>query len=525
MWRKRLLLHKNIMNEMKCQEQNYKTASEYAWHEMQTASKSDRARKITYMASEQSEWETVLANMMLKEQEHPDSTGWDYDKWATAWRGQSLCGWVSWYLRAIGGDNKMSRAGGTFCKGKMCIACAEAKSRIEENRITDVLNALQMQKLSRDGTTYAYIALTLDGGKNVTGAELPERIDAMLKAFDRLTKDRSIKGICKGGIRNLEITRHNTETYRRKNPETGKWEKIKDEWYGTYHPHYHIVMLVNQNYFKGKRYLSREKWLEIWRRCMKDSTITNISVKRTENIHQAVKYNAGGLLKHDTAEEEGLRTGNIDYDGETYRDIITATKNRRMKSYFGNVKDIARYIREKTEAELDTEDRKAELYELYEGKRQGAKVEVRKASDETKTAEEWRSDFQRKSMIDKASRKAELECREAEANAEWKAKERAYKTLPEKEKEKRKAEYRTKERTMNEMYQKPVNLDKATITGNINTEIIVQYAYILIEKKYHKKHCTWQSVMKTLPKLKNKATAHRLADAVEALKAGKEYTE
>lgn len=95
---------------------------------------------------------------------------------------------------------------------------------------------------------------------NVPGSELRDTIACMSQAWNRLNKGKGFtewKAV-KGYYRCLEVT----------------YNAVAD----TYHPHYHVLLLVDEDYFK-KDYVSRDRWLDIWRQCYRDSSIVAVDVR------------------------------------------------------------------------------------------------------------------------------------------------------------------------------------------------------------------------------------------------------
>jgi plasmid rolling circle replication initiator protein Rep len=95
---------------------------------------------------------------------------------------------------------------------------------------------------------YKYVFLTLTV-KNVFGDDLSVTMDKLFYAFKLFTKRKEFKKISNGWFRCFEVT-HN-------------WER------DDYHPHFHMVIAVNKNYFfNSDLYLSQERWTELWRSCL-----------------------------------------------------------------------------------------------------------------------------------------------------------------------------------------------------------------------------------------------------------------
>ena len=107
---------------------------------------------------------------------------------------------------------------------------------------------------------YKYIFLTLTV-KNCYGEDLRDTLDLMTKAFNTMTRRKAFKQAVNGYFRSLEIT------YNKEN--------------GTYHPHFHMILAVNDSYFKDTRiYLTQNDWTELWKSCLKVDYTPIVDVRR-----------------------------------------------------------------------------------------------------------------------------------------------------------------------------------------------------------------------------------------------------
>ncbi|MDT9136447.1 protein rep, partial [Escherichia coli] len=48
--------------------------------------------------------------------------------------------------------------------------------------------------------------------------------------------------------------------------------------HGGAHPHFHCLLLVQPSWFKGKNDVKDERWLELWRDCMRVNYEPNINI-------------------------------------------------------------------------------------------------------------------------------------------------------------------------------------------------------------------------------------------------------
>lgn len=140
-----------------------------------------------------------------------------------------------------------------FCKNRFCPLCSWRKSLKDSLRLSIVLKYL------KDIFKYEFIFLTLTA-PNVSSENLNDEIKDYNLAFRRLTKRKEFQKISKGFVRKLEVT----------------FNKERDD----FHPHLHIMIAVNKSYFTDKTYISKKKWLELWKECKRDNTITQVDVRK-----------------------------------------------------------------------------------------------------------------------------------------------------------------------------------------------------------------------------------------------------
>lgn len=140
-----------------------------------------------------------------------------------------------------------------FCKTRLCPTCAKRKSLRWIHALTLMIEHVNSTY------DYDYLMLTLTA-PNVKGDELKDELRRYARSFDNMFKRKKYKKVVKGFIRKLEIT------YNQKSD--------------TYHPHYHVIIAVEKSYFKKEDYIKHAVWLKDWQRAMKDSSITQVDIRR-----------------------------------------------------------------------------------------------------------------------------------------------------------------------------------------------------------------------------------------------------
>lgn len=106
--------------------------------------------------------------------------------------------------------------------------------------MTRVFNALDPEK-------YVVLCLTLTI-RNCEGSELSQTLDKLAIAWNRLTMYKRFQKAVRGFYRATEVT-HNY-------------------FANTYHPHYHVLLVVDKRYFKDSCYIPHAEWVALWRRAL-----------------------------------------------------------------------------------------------------------------------------------------------------------------------------------------------------------------------------------------------------------------
>lgn len=154
------------------------------------------------------------------------------------------------------------------CMNRFCPICMATKARKEAYMLLIILKFLSCAK----GYEFIFLTLTVP---NVAGNELVRELDEQYLALKRLIQRKEFKAISNGFIRKTEITYN---------------QKRND-----FHPHIHMLIAVNKSYFTEKSlYVSQHKWQEIWKKCKKDNSITQVHVKKANesSFKELAKYEA-----------------------------------------------------------------------------------------------------------------------------------------------------------------------------------------------------------------------------------------
>lgn len=144
-----------------------------------------------------------------------------------------------------------------FCRDRLCPMCQWRRSYKVFAQVSRVMDQIE------DKFIFLFLTLTIP---NCSGDDLKSTISKLQKGFDRFSQYAAFKKCVAGYFKALEVT--------------------INQKYGTFHPHFHIILAVDNDYFvkhknpKHDKYVSRDEWLHMWQRAMRDDTITQVDIRR-----------------------------------------------------------------------------------------------------------------------------------------------------------------------------------------------------------------------------------------------------
>ena len=166
------------------------------------------------------------------------------------------CGVSLWFHlkeHQITKEQKLKLAEMYTCKDRFCPFCNWRRQLKYSKLVYEYLDELQSQKNLR----YIFLTLTVP---NCHIDDLKATIQHMNKSFERLSKTKAYKKAVLGHFKALEILGDNT-----KGAEA--------------HPHFHILLIVDKNYFTSKNYISQKEFLQMWRDATRNQNITQVDIR------------------------------------------------------------------------------------------------------------------------------------------------------------------------------------------------------------------------------------------------------
>lgn len=213
-------------------------------------------------------------------------------------------------------DNSLKLNASNFCMDRLCPLCSWRRSLKIFGQTSKIMDkALEEQK-------YRFLFLTLTA-KNVSGDELSLELDQMFKSFNLFTKRKQIKDSIIGWFRALEVT-HNIN----KNSMN----------FDTYHPHFHVILMVKDKYFKKKElYLKQSDFTDIWKSCLNIDYSPIVHVEAFKNSTSKALAEAS---KYTVKDNDYLIDNDIELTDSAVSVLSKALRNRRLVAFGGRLKEI-----------------------------------------------------------------------------------------------------------------------------------------------------------------------------------------
>ena len=224
-----------------------------------------------------------------------------------------------------------------FCQLRLCPVCNWRRSLKIFSQVSKIIQAIEQDR------EHAYIFLTLTQ-KNVSGEELDQELDKMMKAWNRFLGYKKVKDVVKGSYRGLEITydKESKITKRMYQEKKDYYKKLglkvgnKNPNFDMYHPHFHVLIVVRKGYFTSKEYLSHEVWRELWAKAMRLDYLPQVNVKRVKgNTAEAVAETAKYVAK----DSDYVIEKDLDLSMNVVESLDYALERRRLVSFSGIMKE------------------------------------------------------------------------------------------------------------------------------------------------------------------------------------------
>ena len=241
----------------------------------------------------------------------------------------------------VSGDGKKKLSNVYFCKSRLCSMCAWRRELKVFTQVSKVITHLNAE------SKYRFLFLTLTC-KNVTGEDLQEQINLMFMSYKRLFLRKDVDKAVKGWFRALEVTHDVNKKITKKmySKSSEHYKKLgltigdNNPNYNMYHPHFHVVLMVNKSYFSND-YMKQSEWTSLWQESLRcDYTpIVNIKPFRAgskKSVLEAAKYTV--------KDADYLVKDNFKLTDETVSVLDLALRSRRLVAFGKILKDVHKQL-------------------------------------------------------------------------------------------------------------------------------------------------------------------------------------
>lgn len=235
------------------------------------------------------------------------------------------CGTYLEFKKSKDNPNLKKLSGANFCKDRLCPMCSWRRSLKIFGQVSKIMDKLQEEN------SYEFLFLTLTS-KNVYGKNLREELDKLFYGINKFFKITKIKKSIKGWFRALEVTHNLNE---------------KSESYNTYHPHFHIILVVNKSYFKKRDlFITQEEWKKFWQKSLKINYVPIVDIRKINNKKNKkdIKSAVAESAKYTIKDNDYIVLGNEKLTDESVYILNDSLKNRRLTAFGGEFKKVHKLL-------------------------------------------------------------------------------------------------------------------------------------------------------------------------------------
>lgn len=237
------------------------------------------------------------------------------------------------------GEVKRRLAAAQFCRDRLCPMCSWRKSLVMFSQISRALSWIDEQ---HPGLVPIFLTLTV---KNCSAKELDKTLTKLLKSFSKIFTSsgrRKPWRVSVGWFRAVEIT-YNAKT---------------DEW----HPHIHVIVLVEPDYFTDKsKYLDHDAWVAEWRWALGADYDPSVDVRTIKGQREKA---VAEVAKYTVKPGEWINLDDADGTDARVELLARVLKGRRLTAMGGIMKEAKAALKLEDVEQADlvlTDNEKAEM--------------------------------------------------------------------------------------------------------------------------------------------------------------------
>lgn len=214
-------------------------------------------------------------------------------------------------------ETKNKLAGANFCKNRFCPMCNWRRVRNITGQLKDAFSVIQ----EKEKVATLFLTLTVS---NPDVKDLKSTIAKMNKSFNEMTRTKAFNNAVLGYFKSIEILGDKTPK-------------------GQAHPHFHILLIVKESYFKKSDYLNKAQWTEMWRKSLGVEYTPVVDVRRIKSKNENFSDIDSAIIE--TVKYSVKHTELVNRSNDDFYYLYTQTKGMRFISAGGILKEHLNLIK------------------------------------------------------------------------------------------------------------------------------------------------------------------------------------
>ena len=216
-----------------------------------------------------------------------------------------------------------------FCRNRDCVMCQWRRSLVMSCQLRQLGHA-HLAKYKTD--VPCLLTLTVP---NCRTEQFQDYLKLLSDSFRKLFMREVVKKAVRSWFRAVEVT----------------YNKEKS----TYHPHFHVLLMLPCNYFSKSRnlYIPQSRWLEMWRESTGLPEITQVDIrkwkpkgKHPQNSMSSLAAEAGKYMVKPSSYLNPLPSGEYVADPNVLKTLHDALKKRRLIGFGGLFKKLRKELKQ-----------------------------------------------------------------------------------------------------------------------------------------------------------------------------------
>lgn len=214
-------------------------------------------------------------------------------------------------------ETKNKLAGANFCKNRFCPMCNWRRVRNITGQLKDAFSVIQ----EKQKVATLFLTLTVS---NPDVKDLKSTIAKMNKSFKKMSETKAFNNAVLGYFKSIEILGDKTPK-------------------GQAHPHFHILLIVKESYFKKSDYLNKAQWTEMWRKSLGVEYTPVVDVRRIKSKNENFSDIDSAIIE--TVKYSVKHTELVNRSNDDFYYLYTQTKGMRFISAGGILKEHLNLIK------------------------------------------------------------------------------------------------------------------------------------------------------------------------------------